>query len=117
MSRIWAENIEKHTLANKAYRKVIYTDKNLQIVYMSLNKGESVPMETHKNVSQFVRIESGKGILVARKKRIRLHDGKAFVVPMKTPHLIYNTGKQPLKLYTIYSPPEHKPTALERRFS
>lgn len=112
---VWSVNIEKSTLSNNYYRKVVYTDKNLQVVYMSLNMGESIPMETHPKTSQFVRIESGRGILKVRKKRIRLHDGKAFVIPPGILHLIYNTGNVPLKLYTIYTPPEHSSNVLQKR--
>jgi mannose-6-phosphate isomerase-like protein (cupin superfamily) len=109
-------NIEKETIKNKLYRKVIYTDKNQQIVLMSLNMGEYIPMETHK-VTQFFRIESGKGYAEIDNKKIILKDGFSLSVPPNTNHKIVNTSKLPLKLYTIYSPPVHGADEQDKRQS
>jgi mannose-6-phosphate isomerase-like protein (cupin superfamily) len=108
MPDLWSDNIERGTQRNKKFRKVMYTDKNLQIVYMSVNPRESIPWETHKNASQFVRVESGRGIVMTRRGRARLYAGKAFVIPPNRRHFVKNTGKNPLKLYSIYSPPQHR---------
>lgn len=126
-------NIEKETLKNKHYRKVIYTDKFQQLVLMSLNAGEFIHLESHK-ATQFFRIEQGKGIAriyikqingTNKKKKsqlktfksVRLNDGKVLIVPPNTKHFVENTGDSPLKLYTIYSPPQHHKNTLHKRQS
>lgn len=113
-------NIEKETLKNNNYRKVLYTNKYQQLVVMSIQKGEFIPWEIH-NGSQFFRIESGKGtakikIGKDKYKNVQLKDGQSLIVPPNTKHLIKNTGIDPLKLYTIYSPPQHKDGIVQRRF-
>jgi mannose-6-phosphate isomerase-like protein (cupin superfamily) len=100
-------DIENQTLKNKYYRKVIYTTKNMQLVLMSIPKGEEIGMEKHKNTSQFIRVEGGKGIAIVGNKKYSLKDGKAVLIPPNKRHNIINTGSKPLKLYSIYSPPEH----------
>lgn len=109
MAGLWSDNIERGTRTNTRFRKVMYTDKNLQIVYMSVNPGESIPWETHKHASQFVRVESGQGVAMTRRRRVRLRDGKALVIPPNHRHMLKNTGTTPLKLYSMYSPPQHSP--------
>ena len=115
-------NIEHDTLENKYYRKVIYTLKKMfQLVLMTLNPGEDIPMETHRHTTQFIRVEKGKGIAVLgkQKRKYLLKDGVSVTIPMNTPHYIKNTSRtQPLQLYTIYVPPEHSPkTHTKRQFS
>lgn len=108
-------NIERETINNNNYRKILYTNKNQQIVLMSLDVGEYIHREKH-NVSQFFRIEQGTGIAILNNKKIRLSDGVVLVVPPNTWHKIINSSKtKKLKLYTIYSPPEHKPTDFNKR--
>lgn len=117
MNKVFSINIEKETINNKNYRKVIYTDSKQQIVLMSLNPGEYIHRETH-NGTQFFRIEQGTGIaeIGTIRKKIKLKDGISLSVPPKTLHKIINTSKtQTLKIYTIYSPPQHKPTDLNNR--
>jgi|SaaInlV_165m_DNA_1040744.scaffolds.fasta_scaffold59372_1 mannose-6-phosphate isomerase-like protein (cupin superfamily) len=100
-------NIEQKTVLNKNYRKVVYTDKHQQIVLMSLAVGEYIHCEKH-NGSQFFRVESGVGMATVKNKKIKLYDGVALAVPRNMYHMIVNTSKtHPLKLYTIYSPPQH----------
>ena len=112
---MYSINIEKETLNNKLYRKELFTvPKQMQLVVMSLEQGEEIPLETHKG-SQFVRIESGKGIAKAGKRKVQLKDGVSIIIPPNTPHVIYNTGTEPLKLYAIYTPPEHHIGARQRR--
>ena len=109
-----AVNIENATVRNTYYRKVISTNKFQQVVVMSLNKGEDIPLEVH-NGSQFFRVESGTGVAKVGNKSYRLRDGIALVVGPGQKHVITTTSAKPLKLYTIYSPPQHKRGAISRR--
>lgn len=99
-------NIEKDTLTNKKYRKILHTTKELQVVLMSLKVGEDIPEEVH-HATQFIRVESGRGVVVVSGHRYLLKDGVAIVIPSGKKHRIINTGDDELKLYTIYSPPQH----------
>lgn len=110
----YKSNIEKVTLKNKFYRDVLFTGKHMQLVVMSLNVGEDIPMEVHKNHDQFIRIESGKATVITNGRKHKLGDGDAVIIPAGTKHRVINNGKKKLKLYTIYSPPEHKPRTLHR---
>src|SRR5690242_18234346 len=102
-------NIEKQTLENTSFRKVLYTGQHAQVVVMSLKPSESIGMEVHEIVDQFIRIESGEGKVVMNSEEHKIKDGDAFVVPAGTKHNVTNTSsKNPLKLYTVYSPPHHK---------
>lgn len=107
-------NIDSQTKKNSFYRKVVFTTKNMQLVYMSLKRGEEIGMETHTKTSQFIRVESGKGVAVISGKTYKLKKDFAVIVPPKTRHNIINTGKIPLKLYTIYTPPQHPKNKKER---
>ena len=102
-------NIEKLTLKNTYYRKVINTTENSQLVLMCIQPGDEIGREKHDNTTQFIRIESGKGVAYIKNKRYNLKDGDAIVIPNNTYHNIINTGKKELKLYSIYSPPVHSP--------
>jgi mannose-6-phosphate isomerase-like protein (cupin superfamily) len=103
-------NIEKETLANNNFRKVLFTGKNLQLVLMSLNPNEEIGMEVHDDVDQFFRIDEGDGELrVEGKEAVKISDGFSIVIPQGTKHNIVNTSNdKKLKLYTVYSPPNHK---------
>jgi mannose-6-phosphate isomerase-like protein (cupin superfamily) len=116
MYKTFTINIEKASIKNNNYRKVIYTDTNQQIVLMSLNKGEYIHKEKH-NGTQFFRVESGKGVAIIDGKKIQLKDGISISVPKNIYHEIINTSDQKLKLYTIYSPPQHKPNEINKRQS
>lgn len=110
-------NIEKETIKNTNYRNVIYTDKYQQLVLMCLNVGEFIHLEKHVG-TQFFRIEKGSGIaeIGIKKNKFLLKDGISLTVPPNTLHKIINTNKtEPLKLYTIYSPPQHKPNEITKR--
>lgn len=103
------ENIEKETTANSNFRKVLYTAKYSQIVLMSLLPGEEIGMETHEKNDQFFRFESGKGKCIIDGHEYSIKEGDAVIVPAGAKHNVVNTSdKEPLKLYTIYSPPNHK---------
>lgn len=100
-------NIEDVTKENTNFRKVLYTGKNSQLVVMSINPGEEIGEEVH-TLDQFLRIEAGKGKAVLDGKEHEIEDDWAVVVPAGMKHNFINTGTEPLKLYTIYSPPEHR---------
>lgn len=93
-------------MENKYYRKVIFTTKQQQLVLMNLLPKEEIGMEKHNHTTQFIRVEKGSGIAIVGKKRFRLQDGSAVVIPAGKNHNIL-AGKKGLKLYTIYSPPEY----------
>ncbi|RJR12626.1 cupin domain-containing protein [Candidatus Parcubacteria bacterium] len=103
----YVTNIEKETLANTDFRRVLYTGKNSQLVLMALRAGEEIGEEVH-TLDQFLRIESGEGKAILDGVEHVISDGSAVVVPAGTAHNFINTGTVPLKLYTIYSPPEHR---------
>ena len=101
-------NIEKLTLENTYFRKVLFTAPHSQLVLMSLKPGEEIGLETHKENDQFLRFESGKGKAIIGEEEFSLKDGDAVIVPAGTRHNIINTSDtEPLKLYTIYSPAHH----------
>jgi mannose-6-phosphate isomerase-like protein (cupin superfamily) len=101
--------IEKKTLANNYFRQVLFTGKYAQLVVMCLQPGEEIGNEVHKKVDQFFRIEQGKAIFVFKGKEKHLaKNGDAVIVPAGTFHNVINASKTAkLKLYTLYSPPNH----------
>jgi mannose-6-phosphate isomerase-like protein (cupin superfamily) len=102
-------NIEKDTLGNSSFRRVLYTGKHSQLVLMSLKPSEEIGEEVHKTVDQFFRFEKGEGIVTIDNVKHKVSDGDAVVVPSGAKHNVINTSKTAeLKLYTIYSPPEHQ---------
>jgi mannose-6-phosphate isomerase-like protein (cupin superfamily) len=102
-------NLEKETIKNTDFRRVLYTGKFSQLVLMSLKPGEEIGEEVHEDVDQFFRFEEGEGMVVIDDIEHKVHDGKAVVVPSGAKHNVINTSKkEDLKLYTIYSPPEHQ---------
>ena len=101
------DNIEKLTLANTNFRQVLYTGTHTQLVLMSLKPGEEIGMEVHAQVDQFFRFESGTGKAIIDGQEFELSDGVALIIPAGATHNILNTGSQNLKLYTLYSPPNH----------
>lgn len=100
-------NIEKVTEENNNFRKVLYTAKNSQLVVMSLKPSEDIGEEVH-DLDQFIRIEEGKGKAILDGVEHLIEDGSAIVIPAGTNHNIVNTSNEEMKLYTVYSPPEHK---------
>ncbi|HPN54883.1 MAG TPA: cupin domain-containing protein [Candidatus Moranbacteria bacterium] len=102
-------NIEKDTLENSNFRKVLYTGKHSQLVLMSLQPNEEIGMEVHEENDQFFRFEKGQGKCIIDGNEYELSDGVAIVVPAGAEHNIINTSdSEELKLYTIYSPAHHK---------
>lgn len=105
----FVDNIEELTQLNDNFRKVIFTGTHAQLVLMSLLPNEDIGMEVHKTIDQFLRIEKGDGKIVMDGVEHLLTDGNAIVVPAGVEHNIINTSStNPMKLYTIYSPPHHK---------
>ncbi len=105
----FSADIEKSTLNNDKYRKVLYTGKHCQLVLMSLNPKEEIGMEVHEENDQFFRFEQGEGKCIIDGREYALKDGSAVIVPAGARHNIINTSAtESLKLYTIYSPPHHK---------
>ncbi|MEO8581289.1 MAG: cupin domain-containing protein [Patescibacteria group bacterium] len=105
----FVKNIEQLTLANEYFRQVLYTGQHAQVVVMSLKPKEDIGLEVHEIVDQFLRIESGEGKVIIDGEEHVVKDGSAIVVPAGTKHNLVNTSAdQPMKLYTVYSPPHHK---------
>ncbi len=105
----YSASIEKETLKNTDFRRVLYTGKYSQLVLMNLQPLEEIGVETHANVDQFFRFEEGEGKVIIDQTEYKVKDGDAVVVPAGAKHNVINTSKkQALKLYTIYSPPEHQ---------
>ncbi|HRR94726.1 MAG TPA: cupin domain-containing protein [Candidatus Paceibacterota bacterium] len=105
----YVDNIEKLTLENENFRKVLYTGKHSQLVLMSLKPNEDIGLEVHPNVDQFFRIEKGQGKVVIDGIEHEISDGSAVIVPAGSEHNVINTSAtESLKLYTIYSPANHK---------
>ena len=104
----YVANIEKASKENNKFRKVLYTARYSQLVIMSLKPGEDIGEEVH-DLDQFIRIEQGEGKAVLNGVDHQLEDGSAVIVPAETKHNIINTSPdKEMKIYTIYSPPEHK---------
>lgn len=102
-------NIEEETLGNSSFRKVLYTAKYSQLVLMSLKPKEEIGMETHEKNDQFFRFESGQGKCIIDGNEYEVTDGDAVIVPAGAKHNVINVSDtKALKLYTIYSPPNHK---------
>jgi mannose-6-phosphate isomerase-like protein (cupin superfamily) len=101
-------NIEEKTLKNTYFRQVLYTAKNMQLVVMSLLPSEDIGVETHPKVDQFFRVEKGEGRVIMNGVAQDVKAGNVFIVPQGTEHNVINTSKTaPMKIYTIYSPPNH----------
>ncbi len=103
----YVTNIEKDSLENDNFRKILYTGKNSQLVLMSLLPQEEIGEEIH-DVDQFLRVEKGSGVAVLNGVSHNITDGSIVLVPAGTKHNIVNTGTLPMKLYSLYMPPHHK---------
>jgi len=101
-------NIEDRTEKNEYFREVLYTGAHSQLVVMSLKPGEEIGLETHGDRDQFIRIEEGRGKAILSGQEIAIEKDSALVIPAGIEHNVINTSAdEALKLYTIYSPPEH----------
>lgn len=103
----FVDDIEKLAEKNDDFRHVLYTGKHLQLVLMSLKPGEEIGDEVHKNRDQFFRVEKGMGQIVIDGTTHNIKSDDAMVVPAGSRHNLINTGEKPLKLYTLYGPPNH----------
>jgi len=104
----YVDDIEQATVANADFRRVLYTGKNLQLVLMTLPPGCDIGEEVHEDRDQFFRIEEGEGTIAIDGVDNRVEDDFAVIVPAGARHNVINSGSRPLKLYTIYAPPEHR---------
>lgn len=106
-------NIEEASIQNDTFRTAIWTGKHLQVTLMSINVREDIGLEIHPHLDQFIRIEQGEGLVLMGDEKNRLdfrakvYDNFAFVIPAGKWHNLVNTGRTPLKLYSIYAPPQH----------
>jgi len=106
-------DIEKVTKQNNTFRTALWTGKHLQLTLMSIRVGEDIGLEVHPNLDQFVRIEEGRGLVKMGDRKDKLdyqkevYDDFAFIIPAGKWHNLINTGQKPIKLYSIYAPPEH----------
>jgi mannose-6-phosphate isomerase-like protein (cupin superfamily) len=105
--KAFIDDIEELTERNGDFRRVLFTGKQLQLVLMSIEPGDEIGEEVHPDRDQFFRVEEGKGEVWIDGSRTKIEDDTAFVVPAGVRHNVKNTGKRPLKVYTIYAPPEH----------
>ena len=109
----FVQDIEALAIENEYFRQVLYTAKYCQLVVMALKPAEEIGAEVHK-LDQFFRVEEGSGEAVLDGVRSPIKSGFAVIVPAGTNHNIINTGSVPLKLYTLYSPPNHRDGVIHR---
>lgn len=113
-------NITQATMQNSFYRSTFWTGKHLQLTLMSIPPGGEIGLESHPNLDQFIRIESGRGLVMMGRDRDRLDLRRpagpniAIIIPAGTWHNLVNTGRTPLKLYSIYAPPQHRRGTVHR---
>ena len=106
-------NINEATKQNNNFRTALWTGNHLQVTLMSINVGDDIGLEVHPNVDQFIRVEEGQGLVRMGNRRDnlnfqrRVEDDLAIMVPAGTWHNVINTGNRPLKVYSIYAPPQH----------
>lgn len=103
----YCDNIEQRTVENENFRRVLYTGHNLQLVLMTLKPGEEIGEEVHEDRDQFFRFEEGSGVVLIDGVENRVGEDFGVIVPAGARHNVRNTGGEPLRLYTIYGPPEH----------
>ncbi|NLA38608.1 MAG: cupin domain-containing protein [Methanomicrobiales archaeon] len=115
MKKGFSTNIEDDTVENSDFRRVLYTGQFSQLVLMCLKPGEEIGEEVHDDIDQFFRFEEGEGVVVINGVKHAVEDGSAVIVPGGASHNVLNTSKTAdLKLYTIYSPPEHRDGVLHK---
>ena len=110
----FVDDIGRLTQENQDYRRVLYTGHHMQLVLMTLKAGEEIGDETHEDRDQFFRVEAGEGEIVIDGARHRVAAEFAMIVPAGARHNVRNDGQDPLKLYTLYGPPEHRRDVVQR---
>jgi mannose-6-phosphate isomerase-like protein (cupin superfamily) len=101
-------NLEEKTQANRFFRQVLFTSGKSQLVVMAIQPNEDIGLETHPEHDQFIRVESGVGKVIMDGVESDLADGSGVVIPAGVEHNVINTGSEVMKLYTVYTPPEHE---------
>jgi mannose-6-phosphate isomerase-like protein (cupin superfamily) len=107
-------DIEDRTEDNRDFRRVLYTGPHMQLVVMSLQPGEDIGEEVHEHTDQFFRVEEGRGEFSIDGRVTRVERDTAVLVPAGARHNVRNTGQKPLKLYTLYAPPQHADGTVHR---
>jgi mannose-6-phosphate isomerase-like protein (cupin superfamily) len=110
----FVDDIEARTEKNRDYRHVLYTGAHLQLVVMSLDAGEEIGEETHEDTDQFFRLEQGTGEVEIDGHVTKIEADSGIVVPAGARHNVRNTGREPMRLYTIYAPPHHADGTVQR---
>lgn len=110
----YKSNIEEETLNNSFYRKVLFTGQKMQLVVMSLKKGEEIPLEMHDGIDQFIRVEKGKAEVTVNEEKFELSGDEVIIIPSGSKHRVCNIGEDDLKIYTIYATPEHPPETIHK---
>jgi mannose-6-phosphate isomerase-like protein (cupin superfamily) len=108
------DDIEQQTERNRDFRRVMFTGPYLQLVLMTLQPGEDIGEEVHNDTDQFFRVEQGEGEVVIDGYARPIDDGTAIVIPAGARHNVVNTGRKPLRLYTLYAPPHHADGTVHR---
>lgn len=104
----YVQDIHSQSDQNRDFRRVVYTGAHLQLVLMSLLPGEEIGDEVHDDIDQFFRVESGEGEVTIDGRKVGVTAGSAFIVPARARHNVINVASIPLKLTTLYSPPQHE---------
>ena len=120
MKRGWSGNIEEATTGNATFRTVLFTGTRMQLTVMSIGPGEEIGLEIHDDTDQFLRVEAGSARVLMGDEKDKLdethelRDDWAVIVPAGTWHNVVNTGTTELKLYSLYTPPEHPPGTVHK---
>jgi len=107
-------DIEKETKANDYFRKVLFTAERMQLVVMCIKPGEDIGEEVHPTTDQFFRIEEGEGKAIVDGREINIKDGSSILIKSGRVHNIINDSNKPLKLYSLYSPPQHRDGLIQK---
>lgn len=110
----YVTNIERDTISNDDFRRVLYTTGLSQLVLMTLQPGEDIGQETHDGHDQFIRVEAGRAVVRLNGEEKPLEDGSAVVIPAGVEHNVINASDSELRLYTLYTPPEHADGTVHR---
>jgi len=108
----YGTDIEKDSVDNKNFRKVLYTTNQLQLVVMSIDT--DIGEEVHRGTTQFIRVEEGEGVAIIDGKKYPMKAGDSIVVPSGCRHNVVNSGGSPLKVYSLYAPPKHPEGTIQK---